>query len=258
MSNPTPAPATSPAAAAAPATAETKPSFKQKLTAALANFKAKLKKPKAEVKKPTVDVKLALKNLGKDIASIPMLMVKGDALTRLAVVGFTVSLLLLIRVIPELPPLVARLLGRPVAEAPSHAEAWSGGGTSGKDEHHGMNAAAMGTVVFVGAFSGEFKPAIPYSAELFAELDSEESAAKLRASLETAKPALQKILDGQLAADLESKEGREELLGHMKEALGDGAVAKLFFTKFEMQAATAQGEGAELPAAAAPAPLGHH
>lgn len=239
--------ATPPPPAAEPAAK--KPSFKDRIQGLSATLKAKFKKPAAEgkpaVAKPR-DVKLALKNLGKDIASIPMLLIKGDAPTRLAVLGFVVCLVLLVRVIPELPRAAGRLMGWSAPQGPSTAETWTEEQAAIHGDGHGPENASLGPVVFLGAFAGNFQPAVPFSIEIFAETASEDQGQKLRASLEKAKPVLQKLLEEQLAADLESREGREELLERLRGQFAEGTVTRLFFTKFEMQTvAAAQSAGPE-------------
>lgn len=174
----------------------------------------------------------------KSIASLPLLIFRGDLNTRLLTLGFAASLVLICVA-------AARLYERFMPAAPS-AHTAAGSSMSKFLEGEKQLAIATANMVFLDKFSASVSASTGgvkvLEFELFVENDSPETSSIVKGHLEEVREFVANAIQGLDYDKLITPEGKDALKKHLTEALNrglkrwtkKGQIKQLFFTRFVM------------------------
>lgn len=187
----------------------------------------------------------AMKGLLRSLLQLPLLLVHGDLMTRLVLLGFVASVAVLAITGRQL---LSRFAPSPTAEhGEGHGEGH--GDAHGHDAEHEQTPEALSeNILFLERFSANLVSDVEriktLDIELYVEADSPETRAVLKANLQKVRETISNTIQGQKYDTLISEAGKAELRQKLIEALNkglkrwssehSGKVKKVFFTTFIM------------------------
>lgn len=189
-----------------PAASEPQPkkgaALKAKLSALTSGLKGKVKIPKISPKEALKNGGIQLKEICYEVVAFPRWIVYGDGITKVAALGFLVSLLLFVISVPQVVMLLRK-------QKPASV--------------HGANlmvgkpaVSALKSVVFLGQIKSQ-----DYIVEAFAECHDETSAQSLQQSLPQVVDALIAALEGEVLSLSMTDEQKTTLAHKIRETLNE-------------------------------------